>query len=66
MLDRCPRPTTPSAIAAGQAGDQNVEDADDTADDSVEDGADGVHDAHETGADGAEDIRDLQSVSDGS
>ena len=61
MLDSRPSAsaTTIPAVTACQAGDEHVDDGDDTADDGVEDGTDGVHDAHEARADGVEDACDL-------
>lgn len=52
-------PLVPRAVAAGQAGDNHVEDGDDTTDDGVQDGADGIDNAHQAGADGVEDALDL-------
>ncbi|MCJ1295106.1 hypothetical protein MMC34_006667 [Xylographa carneopallida] len=49
----------PAAPTAGQAGDDDVEEADDGADDGLQDGADAVDDGHEAGADGLEDGLDL-------
>lgn len=60
MSYRRSSPTLASrAVAAGQAGDNHVEDGDDAVDDSVQDGTDGVDNAHQAGADGAEDALDL-------
>ncbi|MCJ1401647.1 hypothetical protein MMC11_004864 [Xylographa trunciseda] len=49
----------PATAAAGQAGDNDVEEADDGADDGLQDGADAVNDGHEARADGLEDGLDL-------
>jgi hypothetical protein len=37
---------TPTAAAASEAGDDGIEDGDDTVDDGVEDGANGVDNSH--------------------
>lgn len=57
-----PALTTPSALAAGEAGDDDVEDGDDAGDDGLQHGADAVDDGHEAGADGLEDGFDLVGV----
>ena len=58
---RCPRCSSPppSTVAAGQTGDDHVEEGDDAVDDCFADRADGIDDAHETGTDGVEDALDL-------
>ena len=60
-LDRT-RPSTPtsSTAAAGQAGDNDVEQAHDCANDGLEDGSDAVNDGHEACTDGLEDGFDLE------
>ncbi len=45
---------TLAGAAAGEAGDDDVEDGDDAVDDGVEDAADGVDNGHEAVADGLE------------
>jgi hypothetical protein len=51
------RPRAPLAyLAACQAGDNDIEDADDAVDDGHQDGADAVHDGHQAGTDGLEDL----------
>ena len=59
---RAPTPTT-SATATGQAGDDDVKNADDAGDDGLENRADTVNDGHEAGTDGLEDGFDLVGVS---
>lgn len=59
---RRPRATlTSRAVAAGQAGDDHIEDGDDTIDDGAQNGTDGVDDAHQAGANGVEDALDLMN-----
>jgi hypothetical protein len=61
-LDRtcCLVAATTSTSAAGKAGDDDVEDGDDSVDDGLEDGTDSVDDSHQGSADGAEHRGDLQ------
>lgn len=64
-LDATPRgmmlhPRSPPArLATRQAGDDDVEDADEAVDDGFEDVADAGHDRHEAVADRLEDLLDL-------
>jgi hypothetical protein len=61
-LDRtcCLVAATTSTSAAGKAGDDDVEDGDDSVDDGLEDGTDSVDDSHQGSADGAEHRGNLQ------
>lgn len=54
-----PRPPRPR-LAASQARDNDVEDADDAVDDGHADGADAVDDRAQATADGGEDLLDLR------
>lgn len=47
------------AVAAGQAGDDHIEDGNDAVDDGTQNGTDGVDDAHQASADSTEDASDL-------
>ena len=65
-LDRARRaPASSTAAAAGEAGDDNVKDGNDSVDDGLEDGADAVDDGHEGSADCAEHAGDLDMTSQG-
>lgn len=56
-------PRSPTArLPARQAGDDNVEDADEAVDDGFEDVADPGHDRHQAVPDGSEDLLDLEGV----
>ncbi len=56
VSDRTPSASSPApAAAAGEEGDDDVEQADDAGNDGVQYGADAVHDGHDAVADGAED-----------
>jgi len=44
-----------ASAAAGEAGDDDVEQRDNAVDDGHEDGADGIHDGHQARADGLAD-----------
>lgn len=46
--------TSPAGLATGEAGDDDVEDADDAVDDGGEDTTDAVDDGHEAGPNGLE------------
>lgn len=48
-----------STVAAGEAGDDHIDDGDNTADDSMANRADGIDDGHETASNSAEDTLDL-------
>ena len=48
-------PTPPAAAAAGQAGNDNVEQGDDAVDDGRQHGADAVDNCHQAAANGLED-----------
>ena len=54
-----PSSSTAAASATGEAGDDNIEEADDAGDDGLEDGADAVNDCHQAGADCLKDGFDL-------
>lgn len=61
-LDRtCCLAASASTSAASEAGDDDVEDSDDSVDDGLEGGTDGVDDSHQGRADGAEHRGDLAS-----
>lgn len=62
FLSHCWPTTSPalSTVAAGQAGNDNIDHCDHTADDGMTDGADGIDDGHKTATDGAEDALDLE------
>ena len=51
---------TSSTAAACQAGDNDVEQANNCADDSLEDGSDAINDGHKACPDGLEDGFDLE------
>jgi hypothetical protein len=53
------RPMAASTTTTGQAGDDDVKEANDGVDDGGEDGANAIHDSHQAVADGAEDGFDL-------
>lgn len=57
-----PATSTTPAAAACEAGDDDIEDADDAGDYGLEDGADPVDDGHEAGADRLEDGFDLEGL----
>jgi hypothetical protein len=60
-LDRtCCLVTATSTSTTGKAGDDDVEDGNDSVDDSLEDGTDSVDDSHQGSADGAEHRGDLK------
>lgn len=59
MSHRRSGPPAFRAVAAGEEGDNRVEDSDDAVDDGVQHGSDGVDDAHQAGADGTEGALDL-------
>jgi hypothetical protein len=52
--------TATSTSTTGKAGDDDVEDGNDSVDDSLEDGTDSVDDSHQGSADGAEHRGDLK------
>lgn len=51
-----------AAVAAGQAADEDLEEADDAADDGVQDATNAADDGHDARADGAEQACDLRGV----
>lgn len=59
VLDRTSPMSTTSTAAAGQAGDDDVEEGNDAGDDGLQDGSDAIHDGHEASADGLQDGPEL-------
>lgn len=59
-LDRTCRLAATSTSTAGKAGDDDVEDGDDSVDNGLEDGTDSVDDSHQGSADGLEHRLDLR------
>lgn len=53
-------PTPSAATAAGKAGDDDIEQGDDSTNDGLKDGTDAVDDGHEACTDGLENGTDLQ------